>query len=171
MELKFSRRVFLKSAAAAALAVSAAGLTTGCTGGEAERTYEVTLGEFKVRMAAASIERREKVGTDDVYLDIVPEVSVTYAGKGFAGASFKNVFAMKLGDTDLTLNTSGTVAGADFPIVNSAHVYKPSFSTKKREQYDAYDKGEAIRFSVTLSGQTGVFSIGKDGKVTAVEKK
>ena len=78
---------------------------------------------------------------------------------------------MKLGDTDLTLNTSGTVAGADFPIVNSAHVYKPSFSTKKREQYDAYDKGEAIRFSVTLSGQTGVFSIGKDGKVTAVEKK
>ena len=148
-----------------------AGLTTGCTGGEAEKTYEVTLGEFKVRMAAASIERREKVGTDDVYLDIVPEVSVTYAGKGFAGASFKNVFAMKLGDTDLTLNTSGTVAGADFPIVNSAHVYKPSFSTKKREQYDAYDKGEAIRFSVTLSGQTGVFSIGKDGKVTAVEKK
>ena len=115
-------------------------------------------------MAAASIERREKVGTDDVYLDIVPEISVTYAGKGFAGASFKNVFAMKLGDTDLTLNTSGTVAGADFPIVNSAHVYKPSFSTKKREQYDAYDKGEAIRFSVTLSGQTGVFSIGKDGK-------
>ena len=66
MELKFSRRVFLKSAAAAALAVSAAGLTTGCTGGEAEKTYEVTLGEFKVRMAAASIERREKVGTDDV---------------------------------------------------------------------------------------------------------
>ena len=38
MELKFSRRVFLKSAAAAALAVSAAGLTTGCTGGEAEKT-------------------------------------------------------------------------------------------------------------------------------------
>ena len=43
MELKFSRRVFLKSAAAAALAVSAAGLTTGCTGGEAEKTYEVTV--------------------------------------------------------------------------------------------------------------------------------
>lgn len=115
MELKFSRRVFLKSAAAAALAVSAAGLTTGCTGGEAEKTYEVTLGEFKVRMAAASIERREKVGTDDVYLDIVPEVSVTYAGKGFAGASFKNVFAMKLGDTDLTLNTSAPSPGPISP--------------------------------------------------------
>lgn len=122
-------------------------------------------------MAAASIERREKVGTDDVYLDIVPEVSVTYAGKVLRAHPLRMCLPWKLGDTDLTLNTSGTVAGADFPIVNSAHVYKPSFSTKKREQYDAYDKGEAIRFSVTLSGQTGVFSIGKDGKVTAVEKK
>lgn len=167
----FSRRVFLKTAAAAALAVSVSGLTAGCAPGEATQAYEITLGEFKVRAAVAEITRREVVSKDDVYLDITPNISITYTGKGFAGASFKNVFAMKIGDSDLTLNTSGTVAGADFPIVNAAHSYQPKFSTKKREQYDLYDKGETIKLYVTLSGQTGIFTIGKDGMVTGVTRK
>lgn len=171
MKNTVSRRDFLKGAAVAALAVSMSGVLTGCNEDEGPKYYEVGLGEFKVKMASAVIKREEIVSTDDVFLHITPEVLITYTGSGFAGASFKSVFSMKIGDSDLTLSNSGTVAGADFPFANSSRTYSPKFSTKERSQYDAYDNGEVIQLYVSLSGQTAVFNIGRDGKVTSVEKQ
>lgn len=168
--MEMNRRVFMKTVGAAALAVAAAGLLGGCGDNNTAKGYEIALGEFTVRVAQAEIKRSETVNTENASLRIIPTIYVTYTGKGFSGAGYADVFKMKLGDADVAQTTSGTVAGVDFPLVSRTSTYKPEFSAKSRAIYDAYDKGEAMKLLVTLSGQTAVFTFDKNGIVSGVAK-
>ena len=75
MEQTFSRRGFLKGAAAAALAVSAMGLT-GCAG-EDSPTTAVVLGDYKVDVDVRKSTRRSDTRNNKTTGILLPVVYIT----------------------------------------------------------------------------------------------
>lgn len=175
MSNTFSRRDFMKATAAAVLAVSVSGALTGCGGGAAadvpKATY--TLGEFEVTVAGnTGRSSSEDVGENNLSYIYAPKVWIKYSGSGAIAVAYRDVFAAKIGDTELKIKNGGSyVKSADIPFGNSAS-YQPEFVVSESDDA-AFKKGTAFKFYVTLQSQTAEFTLNKDRTVTVkpVEKK
>lgn len=170
MAMKMNRRVFLKTAAAAALAVSVSGMMTGCSGGSGgggstPEVVKITLGEFEVSVTKLNIWRNEEVGQPVNDYSFKPSVTIKYNGDGFTAVQFKDVFKATVGGSELKLKNGGTlIAKADIPFMGSK-TYVPEFSADG-DVYSAVNGGVNFRLKVTLQGQTAEFTISSTGAIT-----
>ena len=165
MEQTFSRRGFLKGAAAAALAVSAMGLT-GCAG-EDSPTTAVVLGDYKVDVDVRKSTRRSDTKTTGILLPVVYITNQT--GSVMELKLTASVFKAAASD--------GTELKFDSALQPLTLVQKvpasvtPSFSTTDEEVFQKLSSGElSLKLSITLSGQTAVYTMNFGDLTQTVEK-
>lgn len=167
MEQTFSRRGFLKGAAAAALAVSAMGLT-GCAG-EDSPTTAVVLGDYKVDVDVRKSTRRSDTKNNKTTGILFPVVYITnQTGSVMELKLTASVFKAAASD--------GTELKFDSPLPLTL-VQKipasvtPSFSTTDEEVFQKLSSGElSLKLSITLSGQTAVYTMNFGDLTQTVEK-
>lgn len=171
MSYTFSRRDFMKAAAATVLAVSAAGVLTGCGGDSEIPSATIGLGEFDVTVAADMIlTGDEAVGNENAksYL-YKPNVRIKYNGSGLVGDAFVKVFHAKIDKNELELQNKPDV------LVKTAGAFSktvtPQFKASLSD-YNTFKQGTPFKLYVTLQGQSAEFTLTSDGKVTvaAVDK-
>ena len=154
MAYEVSRRSFLKGAAALAVATAASGLLTACGGGKGDG---YTIGEYTVYLSLQSYgwmnEKKNPYGF------VIPEVNIKGKKSGFNNKSYKEMFALKVGDVEFKHVTLIQGKRADC---------LPKFTTTDETAYNAAISGEkTLEFSITLSGQTQTFVVDlKNKKIT-----
>jgi len=104
MAEKMTRRTFMKSAAAAAVAVSLSGVLAGC-GESGLGQDEVQAGEFVVKVYDAKGSRI--TDTDETETcQITAKVRMTYKGNSTGITEYKTRFGGSVGNTPLTVSAS-----------------------------------------------------------------
>lgn len=168
MSKTMSRRVFLKGAAAVALAVSAAGLTGCNAGGNNESSTAVVLGDYKVDVNLNdSVLGKNGDGSATVKLS----VTITNQDAGAVATPFvRSVFpTMKAGDTELKPGNAKTeviTLPMKVPTVST-----PSFLIEDNNLYNKINSGELdLKLTVKLSGQTAVYTLNFGNGSKSVEK-
>lgn len=168
MSSVYSRRVFLRAAAAAALAVSAAGLTGCSTGGGDEASTAVVMGDYKVDVDLKnSVLGKNGDGSATVKL----AVTITNNDAGAVAAPFvRSVFpSLKAGETELKPGNAKTEVIAlpmKVPTVST-----PSFQIEDNGLYNKINSGELdLKLTVKLSGQTAVYTLNFGNGTKSVEK-
>lgn len=170
MEQTFSRRGFLKGAAAAALAVSAMGLTGCSTDAGAEPSTAVVLGDYKVDVDVRKSTRRSDTRNNKTTGILLPVVYITnQTGSVMELKLTASVFKAAASD--------GTELKFDSALQPLTLVQKvpasvtPSFSTTDEEVFQKLSSGElSLKLSITLSGQTAVYTMNFGNLTQTVEK-
>ena len=170
MEQTFSRRGFLKGAAAAALAVSAMGLTGCSTDAGAEPSTAVVLGDYKVDVDVRKSTRRSDTRNNKTTGILLPVVYITnQTGSVMELKLTASVFKAAASD--------GTELKFDSALQPLTLVQKvpasitPSFSTTDEEVFQKLSSGElSLKLSITLSGQTAVYTMNFGDLTQTVEK-
>ena len=166
MEQTFSRRGFLKGAAAAALAVSAMGLT-GCAG-EDSPTTAVVLGDYKVDLdLKRSVLGKNGDGSATVKLSVfVTNNDAGAATMPFIRSMFPSLYA---GETELKAGNSKTEF-ATLPMRVPTEC-TPSFIIEDADLYQQVNSGAIdLKLTVKLSGQTAVYTLNFGTLTKTVEK-
>lgn len=166
MEQTFSRRGFLKGAAAAALAVSAMGLT-GCAG-EDSPTTAVILGDYKVDLdLKRSVLGKNEDGSATVKLSVfVTNNDAGAAAMPFIRSMFPSLYA---GETELKAGNSKTEF-ATLPMRVPTEC-TPSFIIEDADLYQQVNSGAVdLKLTVKLSGQTAVYTLNFGTLTKTVEK-
>lgn len=166
MEQAFSRRGFLKGAAAAALAVSAMGLT-GCAG-EDSPTTAVVLGDYKVDLdLKRSVLGKNGDGSATVKLSVfVTNNDAGAAAMPFIRSMFPSLYA---GETELKAGNSKTEF-ATLPMRVPTEC-TPSFIIEDADLYQQVNSGAIdLKLTVKLSGQTAVYTLNFGTLTKTVEK-
>lgn len=166
MEQTFSRRGFLKGAAAAALAVSAMGLT-GCAG-EDSPTTAVILGDYKVDLdLKRSVLGKNGDGSATVKLSVfVTNNDAGAAAMPFIRSMFPSLYA---GETELKAGNSKTEF-ATLPMRVPTEC-TPSFIIEDADLYQQVNSGAIdLKLTVKLSGQTAVYTLNFGTLTKTVEK-
>lgn len=166
MEQTFSRRGFLKGAAAAALAVSAIGLT-GCAG-EDSPTTAVVLGDYKVDLdLKRSVLGKNGDGSATVKLSVfVTNNDAGAAAMPFIRSMFPSLYA---GETELKAGNSKTEF-ATLPMRVPTEC-TPSFIIEDADLYQQVNSGAVdLKLTVKLSGQTAVYTLNFGTLTKTVEK-
>lgn len=166
MEQAFSRRGFLKGAAAAALAVSAMGLT-GCAG-EDSPTTAVILGDYKVDLdLKRSVLGKNGDGSATVKLSVfVTNNDAGAAAMPFIRSMFPSLYA---GETELKAGNSKTEF-ATLPMRVPTEC-TPSFIIEDADLYQQVNSGAVdLKLTVKLSGQTAVYTLNFGTLTKTVEK-
>ena len=165
MAMKMDRRTFMKSAAVAALAVSMSGMLTGCEDSDAG-AVKTTLGEFEVSVTPKmTIEGKEVIGENGRDYLFMPVVKLKYIGSGYTAVAYKNVFSATISDETLKLqNGNSMIAKGDLPF-GKTQTYIPQFEASTAA-YNTFKKGTGLKLTVTLQGQSAVFTLNNAGKVT-----
>lgn len=166
MEQTFSRRGFLKGAAAAALAVSAMGLT-GCAG-EDSPTTAVILGDYKVDLdLKRSVLGKNGDGSATVKLSVfVTNNDAGAAAMPFIRSMFPSLYA---GETELKAGNSKTEF-ATLPMQVPTEC-TPSFIIEDADLYQQVNSGAVdLKLTVKLSGQTAVYTLNFGTLTKTVEK-
>lgn len=168
MSEKISRRVFLKGAAVAALAVSVTGLTGCSTGGNNESTTAVVLGDYKVDVdLKKSVLGKNGDGSATVRLS----VTITNQDAGAVATPFvRSVFpTLKAGDTELKPGNAKTdVITLPMKVPTEC---TPSFLIEDIDLYNKVNSGELdLKLTVKLSGQSAVYTLNFGNGAKSVEK-
>ena len=145
MGYEVSRRSFLKGAAALAVATAASGLLTACGGGKGDG---YTIGEYTVYLSLQSYgwmnEKKNPYGF------VIPEVKIKGKKSGFNNKSYKEMFALKVGDVEFKLDENKRVTLIQGKTVDCL----PKFTTTDETAYNAAISGEkTLEFSITLSAR------------------
>ena len=170
MEQTFSRRGFLKGAAAAALAVSAMGLTGCSTDAGAEPSTAVVLGDYKVDVDVRKSTRRSDTRNNKTTGILLPVVYITnQTGSVMELKLTASVFKAAASD--------GTELKFDSALQPLTLVQKvpasvtPSFWSTDEEVFQKLSSGElSLKLSITLSGQTAVYTMNFGDLTQTVEK-
>ena len=166
MEQTFSRRGFLKGAAAAALAVSAMGLT-GCAGEDSPTTAAI-LGDYKVDLdLKRSVLGKNGDGSATVKLSVfVTNNDAGAAAMPFIRSMFPSLYA---GETELKAGNSKTEF-ATLPMRVPTEC-TPSFIIEDADLYQQVNSGAVdLKLTVKLSGQTAVYTLNFGTLTKTVEK-
>lgn len=182
MAYEVSRRNFLKGAAAMTVAAAASTLLAGCSGNggnDVPAANEVVLGDYRVRVSLTDTDQSKLengIGENSIVTGSVkPTVYISYAGAGFTGLTFGDVFSATMGEKNMTLTNKGSwILSKDFGnlsgMVNKFVSYKPEFQIKDKDVLAQYLSGKTVmKMKVTLDKETAVFTIDRDCKVTAAK--
>ena len=154
MAMKMDRRTFLKTTAAAAVAVSVTSLLAGCGG---DNGYDV--GEYRVYFSVRDFYQSGSTGKDCVELDVkVKGVSNTLTlGKAYSNYFEADGFTLLNGDDKLNVVEGFT---ATCPL---------KFEKDHTDSFAQMMKGEEpFIVTIKLSAQNKVFAINlKNGAITA----
>ena len=99
MAEKMTRRTFMKSAAAAAAAISLSGVLTGCGGGLAQD--EVQIGPFTVKVFGLDVDLGTESGTDKGAITGKVRLRYDAGGGSWQGGQYGDMFQAFVGEAKL----------------------------------------------------------------------
>ena len=159
MAEKMTRRTFMKSAAAAAAAVSLSGILAGCGGGQAQD--EVKLGAYTVKLYSANT-RAEEYGTGSSSYKITAKADITFdenAGGTFQELSCAGMFTGKIDTVSLnTAKPTGKLTMSNFVGLNwfmSKATVDVEMSVPKKTDYEKIAAGTPVEVTVTINNIAG----------------
>lgn len=168
MAEKMTRRTFMKSAAAAAAAISLSGVLVGCGGGSAA-TDEVKLGAYTVKLYSANT-RAEEYGTGSSSYKITAKADITFnknAGGTFQELPCKGMFTGKIGAVSLnTTKPTGSLTMSNFAGLNwfmSKATVEVEMTIPTEEAYEKIAAGTPVEITVKLNNVEGkLYIVQKD---------
>ena len=168
MAEKMTRRTFMKSAAAAAAAVSLSGVLVGCGGGSAA-TDEVKLGAYTVKLYSVNT-RAEEYGTGGSSYKITAKADITFnknAGSTFQELSCAGMFTGKIGTVSLnTVKPTGKLTMTNFVGLNlfmSKATVEVEMTIPTKETYEKIAAGTPVEVTVRLNNVEGkLYIVQKD---------
>ena len=167
MAEKMTRRTFMKSAAAAAAAVSLSGILAGCGGGQAQD--EVKLGAYTVKLYSANT-HAEVQGTGGSSYKITAKADITFdknAGGIFQELPCKGMFTGKIGAVSLTTDKpTGSLTMSNFAGLNwfmSKAIVDVEMTIPTEEAYEKIAAGTPVEITVKLNNVEGkLYIVQKD---------
>ena len=172
MAEKMTRRTFMKSAAAAAAAVSLSGILAGCGGGQAQD--EVKLGAYTVKLYSANT-HAEVQGTGGSSYKITAKADITFdknAGGTFQELPCKGMFTGKIGAVSLnTTKPTGSLTMSNFAGLNwfmSKATVDVEMTIPTEEAYEKIAAGTPVEVTVKLNNVEGKLYIVQKGKTFLV---
>lgn len=167
MAEKMTRRTFMKSAAAAAAAVSLSGILAGCGGGQAQD--EVKLGAYTVKLYSANT-HAEVQGTGGSSYKITAKADITFdknAGGTFQELPCKGMFTGKIGAVSLnTDKPTGSLTMSNFAGLNwfmSKATVEVEMTIPTEEAYEKIAAGTPVEITVKLNNVEGkLYIVQKD---------
>ena len=172
MAEKMTRRTFMKSAAAAAAAISLSGILAGCGGGVAQD--EVKLGAYTVKLYSANT-HAEVQGTGGSSYKITAKADITFdknAGGTFQELPCKGMFAGKIDENGLTTTKpTGRITMSNFAFLNlfrSKATVDVEMSVPKKTDYEKIAAGTPVEVTVRLNNVEGKLYIVQKGKTFLV---
>lgn len=168
MAEKMTRRTFMKSAAAAAVAVSLSGVLVGCGGGSAAAD-EVKLGAYTVKLYSANT-HAEVQGTGVSSYKITAKADITFdqnAGGTFQALPCAEMFTGKIDMTSLkTTKPTGNLTMSNFAVLNwfmSKATVEVEMMIPTKEAYDKIAAGTPVEVTVKLNNVEGkLYIVQKD---------
>lgn len=167
MAEKMTRRTFMKSAAAAAAAISLSGVLTGCGGGSAAAD-EVKLGAYTVKLYSANT-HAEVQGTGGSSYKITAKADITFdknAGGTFQELPCTGMFTGKIGTVPLnTDKPTGKLAMSNFAFLNfmSKATVDVEMTIPTKEAYEKIAAGTPVEVTVRLNNVEGkLYIVQKD---------
>ena len=162
-----TRRTFMKSAAAAAAAVSLSGILAGCGGGQAQD--EVKLGAYTVKLYSANT-HAEVQGTGGSSYKITAKADITFdknAGGTFQELPCKGMFTGKIGAVSLnTTKPTGSLTMSNFAGLNwfmSKATVEVEMTIPTKEAYEKIAAGTPVEITVKLNNVEGkLYIVQKD---------
>ena len=161
MAEKMTRRTFMKSAAAAAAAVSLSGVLVGCGGGSGPAQNEVRVGAFIVAVYDVKGNVGGTVLGSGSNGSITATVKLTYSssGKGFVDYPYEGMFTAKVKENQLkTLKpTSGKLQAS-----NALGSYKKENITQLELQFNnnessgAFLDGAPVELTIKIENVKGM---------------
>ena len=159
MAEKMTRRTFMKSAAAAAAAVSLSGVLVGCGGGQAQD--EVKLGAYTVKLYSANT-HAEEYGTGGSSYKITAKADITFdenAGGTFQELHCAGMFTGKIDTVSLnTAKPTGKLTMSNFVGLNwfmSKATVDVEMSVPKKTDYEKIAAGTPVEVTVTINNIAG----------------
>ena len=172
MAEKMTRRTFMKSAAAAAAAVSLSGILAGCGGGQAQD--EVKLGAYTVKLYSANT-HAEVQGTGGSSYKITAKADITFdknAGGTFQELPCTGMFTGKIGAVSLnTTKPTGSLTMSNFAGLNwfmSKATVEVEMTIPTEEAYEKIAAGTPVEVTVKLNNVEGKLYIVQKGKTFLV---
>ena len=172
MAEKMTRRTFMKSAAAAAAAVSLSGILAGCGGGQAQD--EVKLGAYTVKLYSANT-HAEVQGTGGSSYKITAKADITFdknAGGTFQELPCTGMFTGKIGAVSLnTTKPTGSLTMSNFAGLNwfmSKATVDGEMTIPTEEAYEKIAAGTPVEVTVKLNNVEGKLYIVQKGKTFLV---
>lgn len=172
MAEKMTRRTFMKSAAAAAAAISLSGILAGCGGGLAQD--EVKLGAYTVKLYSANT-HAEVQGTGGSSYKITAKADITFdknAGGIFQELPCKGMFTGKIGAVSLnTDKPTGSLTMSNFAGLNwfmSKATVDVEMTIPTEEAYEKIAAGTPVEVTVRLNNVEGKLYIVQKGKTFLV---
>ena len=168
MAEKMTRRTFMKSAAAAAVAVSLSGVLVGCGGGSAAAD-EVKLGAYTVKLYSANT-HAEVQGTGVSSYKITAKADITFdknAGGTFQALPCAGMFTGKIDTVSLkTSKPTGNLTMSNFAVLNwfmSKATVEVEMMIPTKEAYDKIAAGTPVEVTVKLNNVEGkLYIVQKD---------
>ena len=159
MAEKMTRRTFMKSAAAAAAAISLSGILAGCGGGQAQD--EVKLGAYTVKLYSANT-RAEEYGTGSSSYKITAKADITFdenAGGTFQELHCAGMFTGKIDTVSLnTAKPTGKLTMTNFVGLNwfmSKATVEVEMTIPTKEAYEKIAAGTPVEVTVTINNIAG----------------
>ena len=172
MAEKMTRRTFMKSAAAAAAAISLSGILAGCGGGLAQD--EVKLGAYTVKLYSANT-HAEVQGTGGSSYKITAKADITFdknAGGTFQELPCKGMFTGKIGAVSLnTTKPTGSLTMSNFAGLNwfmSKATVDVEMTIPTKEAYEKIAAGTPVEVTIKLNNVEGKLYIVQKGKTFLV---
>lgn len=167
MAEKMTRRTFMKSAAAAAAAISLSGILAGCGGGLAQD--EVKLGAYTVKLYSANT-HAEVQGTGGSSYKITAKADITFdknAGGTFQELPCTGMFTGKIGAVSLnTTKPTGSLTMSNFAGLNwfmSKATVEVEMTIPTKEAYEKIAAGTPVEITVKLNNVEGkLYIVQKD---------
>ena len=168
MAEKMTRRTFMKSAAAAAAAVSLSGILAGCGGGSAAAD-EVKLGAYTVKLYSANT-HADVQGTGASSYKITAKADITFdknAGGTFQELSCAEMFTGKIDTVSLkTDKPTGSLKMSNFAFLNwfmSKATVEVEMTIPTKEDYEKIAAGTPVEITVKLNNVEGkLYIVQKD---------
>ena len=168
MAEKMTRRTFMKSAAAAAAAISLSGVLVGCGGGSAAAD-EVKLGAYTVKLYSANT-HADVQGTGASSYKITAKADITFdknAGGTFQELPCTGMFTGKIDTVPLkTDKPTGSLKMSNFAFLNwfmSKATVEVEMTIPTREDYEKIAAGTPVEITVKLNNVEGkLYIVQKD---------
>lgn len=163
-----TRRTFMKSAAAAAAAISLSGVLVGCGGGSAAAD-EVKLGAYTVKLYSANT-HADVQGTGASSYKITAKADITFdknAGGTFQELPCTGMFTGKIDTVPLkTDKPTGSLKMSNFAFLNwfmSKATVEVEMTIPTKEDYEKIAAGTPVEITVKLNNVEGkLYIVQKD---------
>ena len=160
MAEKMTRRTFMKSAAAAAAAVSLSGVLTGCGGGQAQD--EVQIGAFTAKVYNAKAFWVGGTGTNSSnYITATARLTLDTKNSTFVSQQYQGMFVGTIGDSALSTNApngSDSLVATNMPVLR-AFLRKTEVELKlsfaEEEDFATFKNGTPVKLTITINNTPG----------------